>query len=204
MIEKPKRKNSSPRFGIEIFVTLILCIGTIFALLILIPKAVPPDVMELYDSCEVFITSEIGMRIQAYTYSIASSRQHYDFTRNGGATWDRIHIFTRDSGTQLTDCASIVSLTDQFIYLIPASESEYSLLVTHDGGETWHEWRVSDIEEYPVGFRCNSIAEVSFQDMTYGGMQVGCSRYDGDTFLRRQNINLFTADGGITWALTYE
>jgi hypothetical protein len=37
--------------------------------------------------------------------------------------------------------------------------------------------------------------------VTYGGMQVGCSRYDGDTFLRRQNINLFTADGGITWEI---
>jgi hypothetical protein len=207
MIEKPKRQKSSSPFVIGIFVLLVLCTATIIVLTLLgpvLPEVLPPDGMELYDSCEVSITDEIGIRIQVYTYSIASSVQHYEITRDTGTTWNRFHTFSPGSGAWKSNCLSINSLNDQFIYLIPASDRDDSLFVTHNGGVTWHQWAVSDIEEYPVGFRCNSIEEVSFQDMTYGGMQVGCSRYDGDTFLRRQTINLFTGDGGITWALTYE
>jgi hypothetical protein len=207
MIEKPKHQKSSSPFVIGIFVLLVLCTATIIVLTLLgpvLPEVLPPEAMELNDACEVFITDAIGIRIQVYVYSVASSVQHYEVTRDGGATWEQFHTFAPESGIWQPDCSSISSFNDQFIYLIPASYGVDSLFVTHDGGGIWYEWTVSDIEEYPIGFRCNSIEEVSFQDETYGGMQVGCNRYDGETFLRRQNINLFTADGGITWALTYE
>jgi hypothetical protein len=207
MTEKLKRKNSSSRFLTVLGMFLVLCITILFVLTLLgpaLPLVLPEEAMELNDSCQVSITDEIGIRIQVYVYSIASSVQHYEVTRNGGTTWEQFHTFAPESGIWKSDCSSIDSFNDQFIYLIPASYGVDSLFITHDGGVSWHQWSVSDIEEYPVGFRCNSIEEVSFQDTRYGGMQMGCSRYDGEVFLRRQSINLFTADGGITWALTYE
>jgi hypothetical protein len=204
MTEKPKRKNSSSRFVVGLLVVLVLCICTIFVLVLLGPVMPYLLAHELYDSCEVYITDNVGIRIQSFTYGMGSGIQYYESTRDNGSTWRRFHTSMADSGVPTTDCSSIGSVNDHFIYLVPYSDRDDSLLVTHDGGETWHEWTPSNIEEYPVGFRCNTIEEVAFQDTTYGGMQVGCSRYDGDTYLRRQNINLFTDDGGITWALTYE
>ena len=204
MTEKPKRKNSSPRFLAGLLVVLVLCIGTITVLTILGPVMPRLLANELYDSCEVSISDNVRVRIQSYKYGMGSGILYYEVTHNNGTTWDRIHTFIADSGIPVADCSIITLFNEQFIYLIPQSDREDSLFVSHDGGITWHQWKVSDIEEYPVGFRCNSIEEIAFQDTTYGGMQVGCNRYNGDTYLRRQNINLFTADGGITWALTYE
>jgi hypothetical protein len=206
MIEKPKRQKSSPRWVVGIAAILFLCVGTIVVLALLGPIIQEVFPGELIDSCEIFIAENIGIRIQTFHSGGSRYSQGYEFTRDSGASWQRLHTYSPESGGGSTksDCSIVGSVGEQFIYLIAETSSQDVLFITHDAAVNWHQWTASDIEEYPVGFRCDSIEEVSFQDETYGAMQVGCSRYDGDTFLRRQNINLFTADGGITWALTYE
>jgi BNR/Asp-box repeat len=206
MTEKPKRKKSSPRWLTAIASSVFLCIGTIVVLTLLGPAIQMAFPGDLIDSCELFIAENTGIRIQTFHGGGSRYAQGYDFTRDGGASWHRLHTYSPESGggSRESDCSIVGSMGEQFIYLIPETSREDVLFITHDAGITWHEWTPSDIAEYPVGFQCNTIEEVSFQDAVHGGMVLGCNRYDGDAFLRRQTINLFTADGGISWALTYE
>jgi hypothetical protein len=204
MTEKPKRKKSSSRLMLILALTLFSCISCIVLLALLgpiLPQLAPG---ELSDSCEVYITDKLGLRIQTYANSWGGY-QDYEVTRDGGTSWRKFHTYMPDSGVWSGDCAIIQSVNDQFIYLVPPNANGDVLFVTRDAGQTWHQWRPSDVAEYPVGFVCTSIAEVSFQDTVYGGMQLTCNRYDENhTFLRVQNINLFSDDGGFTWQLTYE
>ncbi|MDQ7036336.1 MAG: hypothetical protein Q9P01_16345 [Anaerolineae bacterium] len=123
MTEKPKHKKPTSRWKIGLIVLLAGCCGSLVVMVILGPMLPNLLFLDLYDSCETFITENVGIRIQTYSSDYWSGYQDYEMTRDGGESWGKFHTFFPDSGVWSGDCTNIGSINDELIYLIPTERT---------------------------------------------------------------------------------
>jgi hypothetical protein len=213
MIEKPKGKSKEHAndgcqqwlrlVGLVIVVPSAVCIAIgilMFACTVLyavVLTLLPPRIT---DFCETFITTTTGFRTRVLSQGFNGNTLTYESTRDAGKTWLSLYQYTEDSSRPSIDCEAFQIESDNFHWFTPQNGWNGHVIVTHDAGITWHEWKPSDIEEYPGGFRCGEIEEINFQDESYGGMQLSCGRYEGNEYIA-ELFSLLTTDGGITWEI---
>jgi hypothetical protein len=176
-------------YGLKIVRVIFLVLPMI------ISTVLPPQVVE---ACEIQISELNSFRTQVMSQGLKPNFLTYEITNDNGNTWVSLYEVRNDSGGLRTNC-EVFHIEDETFYWAVPDEGYYPriLFVTHDAGKTWHEWKPSDIAE--LSGNC-IIERVNFY-LTNGSMLVECSLYHSSRrYEESQNYNLFTIDGGVTWA----
>jgi hypothetical protein len=191
MTEKPKRKNSENNRQIPclwIGIAGLLCLGAFLAAYFSIGRLIigPPIFKE---SCELEVNENIDLKIESYLCDMCGHPRHYSISDDAGETWTAFYTHLNNDDPVVADCSEFQIYSLKKFYFIPTTHHLPYFIITNDGGVNWHKWRPSDVE-YPTGFRCRTIEEVSFQNEINGTMQLLCGLY-----------TILTSDGGITWEI---
>jgi hypothetical protein len=151
MIEKPKRKNSDTpqrQLGCKLpcywfFVIFGLCACVSGYIYIEVGRAIfgPPI---LTDQCEVELSDLVHFRISAFTCDLCGDPRHYEISRDGGATWEKIYTYLNNDAEVFADCGEFQVVNDtHYLFNIqdlrPYGEHRYIVgrLSTNDRGVTW-------------------------------------------------------------------
>jgi hypothetical protein len=104
--------------------------------------------------------------------------------RATGESWQQT-VYTHDGVESYAVCRHINSLARDLVWFW----TDYVVFVSHDGGESWHQYGVaSDSAIY------SAIRNVTFRDAQHGTMVVSEAAYE-----TWREIAYITTDGGRTW-----